>query len=119
MVAATNTPCSQSRASNTSGASRARRPPKTSADSGTPCGSSHRGDMLGHCLAETVKRELGCAALSVPFHGRPCQSSRSFGGCLSLPSHHGIPPGVTATLVKIVLVLIVAIALGLVSGPVP
>ena len=89
------------------------------AESGTPCGSSQRGDMLGHWRAGAVKRELGCAALPVRSHGLPCQSMRSAGGCLSLPSHHGMPSGVTATLVKIVSWLMVAIALGLVSGPVP
>ncbi len=119
IVAATNTPWFQSKASKTSGATWARRPPKTMAESGTPCGSSHRLDMLGHCRAGTVKRELGCAALPVRFQGLPCQSRRSAGGLLSFPSHHGTPSGVTATLVKIVSWAMVAMALGLVSGPVP
>ena len=119
MVAPTNTPCVQSRLSKTSGARRARRPPKTRAESGTPWGSSHRGDMLGHCRAAAVNRALGWAALPWPSQGLPCQSMRPGGGVLSLPSHHGTPPGVTATLVKIVSWLMVAIAFGLVSGPVP
>ena len=38
---------------------------------------------------------------------------------MSLPSHHGMPSGVTATFVKMVSWLMVAMALGLVSGPVP
>ncbi len=38
---------------------------------------------------------------------------------MSFPSHHGIPSGVTATFVKIVSWEMVAIAFGLVSGPVP
>ena len=38
---------------------------------------------------------------------------------MSLPSHHGTPPGVTATFVKIVSCEIVASAFGFVSGPVP
>src|SRR5438105_4749620 len=67
-----NTPWFQSNASSTSGAVRARRPPKMNAEIGTPCGSSNFGEMLGHCRAGAVKRELGCAAFSLdPFaHGR-------------------------------------------------
>ena len=102
MVAPVKTPWPQSRLSNTSGASRARRPPKTIAESGTPCGSSKRGEIDGHWRAATVKRELGCAAFPVPSQRLPCQSMRSAGGLLSLPSHHGMPSFVTATLVKMV-----------------
>ena len=47
MVAPTKTPWSQSRLWKTRGATRARRPPKTIAESGTPCGSSQRGDIAG------------------------------------------------------------------------
>src|SRR6185503_16207040 len=100
IVAPTNTPCAQSRLWNTSGGTRARRPPNTIAESGTPCGSSQRDDMLGHCRAGAVKRELGCAALPLRSHALPCQSSSPAGGFLSLPSHHGTPSGLTATLVK-------------------
>ena len=89
------------------------------AERGTPCGSSHLADMLGHCRAATVKRALGCAALPVRSQGPPCQSSRSAGGVLSLPSHQGIPSGVTATFVKIASRAMVAIAIGLVSRLVP
>ena len=103
----------------TSGATRARRPPKMIAESGTPCGSSQRGDMVGHWRAEAVKREFGCAALPVRSQGRPCQSMRRAGGVLSLPSHQGTPSGVTATFVKIVSWEMVAMAVGFVSGPVP
>src|SRR3954447_20497081 len=119
MVAPTNTPCAQSRLWKTSGATRARRPPKMMADSGTPWGSSHLEDIDGHWRAATVKREFGCAALPVRSHGLPCQSISSAGGVLVLPSHQGIPSGVTATLVKIVSWEMVAMALGFVSGPVP
>src|SRR5207253_5236032 len=63
--------------------------------------------------------ELGWAALPVRSHGRPCQSISRGGAVRSLPSHHGTPSGVTATLVKIVSWLMVAMAAGLVSGPVP
>ena len=120
IVAPTKTPCSKSRLWKTSGTTRARRPPKTIADSGTPCGSSQRADIDGHWRAATVNRAFGCAALPVRSQGLPCQSTRSGGGgLLSLPSHHGTPPGVTATLVKIVLRAIVASAFGFVSGLVP
>ena len=89
------------------------------AESGTPCGSSQRADMLGHCRAGTVNRELGWAAFPVRSQGLPCQSRRLEGGFRSFPSHQGTPSGVTATLVKIVSWPIVAMALGFVSGPVP
>ena len=89
------------------------------AESGTPWGSSQRGDMVGHCRAEAVNREFGWAALPVRSQGTPRQSRRFAGGCLSFPSHHGMPSGVTATFVKIVSWLIVSSAIGFVSGPVP
>ena len=38
---------------------------------------------------------------------------------MSLPSHQGMPSGVTATFVKMVSRAIVAMAFGFVSGPVP
>ena len=84
------------------------------AEMGTPIGSSIFGLMEGHCDAETVKRELGCAALETPSHGFPIQSIMPAGGFLSLPSHQGTPLPSTATLVKIVLRVMVSIALGLV-----
>ncbi len=115
MVAAANTPCIQSLVSNTSGARRARRPPKIMAEMGTPIGSSNFGLMLGHCDAATVKREFGCAALPVLSQGLPCQSIMPAGGFLSFPSHQGTPFPSTATLVKIVLWVMVFIAFGLVS----
>src|SRR5687768_9220298 len=62
--APTKTPCAQSIASNTNGAVRARRPPKMSAEIGTPCGSLNLGEIDGHCAAGAVKREFGCAAFS-------------------------------------------------------
>ena len=119
MVAPTKTPWSQSRLWKTRGATRARRPPNTIAEMGTPAGSSQRGDIDGHCRAATVKREFGCAALPTRSQGLPCQSTRSAGGLLSFPSHQGTPAGVTATFVKIVSCAIVASAFGFVSGPVP
>src|SRR5947199_5942465 len=101
--APTHTPWLQSKACSTSGAVRARRPPNTTAEMGTPCGSSNLGEIDGHCAAGAVKREFGWAALSLdPFrHGRPRQSVRRSGTGPSIPSHHGQPSSVTATLVKL------------------
>src|SRR5438445_7394308 len=62
IVAPTKTPCCQSNDSYTSGATRARRPPKINAEIGTPSGASHFGEMLGDCCAGTVYRAFGCAA---------------------------------------------------------
>ena len=49
----------------------------------------------------------------------PVQSVSRGGGSLVMPSHHTSPSGVSATLVKMVLVLMVSMQLGLVSQPVP
>jgi hypothetical protein len=82
---------------------------------GTPCGSSQLGAMDGHCSARTVKREFGCAAGAPPgAHARPCQSRSPAGGGVPMPSHHGSPEGVVATLVKMVLDRIIAMAFGFV-----
>ena len=54
MPAPTKTPCCQLSDSYTSGASRARLPPKMNAEIGTPAGSSHFGEMRGACRAGTV-----------------------------------------------------------------
>src|SRR5207244_4340950 len=64
--APTNTPWLQSKACSTSGAVRARRPPNTTAEMGTPCGSSNLGEIDGHCAAGAVKREFGWAAFHRP-----------------------------------------------------
>ncbi|MNS81503.1 hypothetical protein D3C72_1152170 [compost metagenome] len=53
------TPCSQSKASVTSGTAEARRPPNRMASIGTPAGSSHSGAMAGHWPAGAAKRALG------------------------------------------------------------
>src|SRR6202050_4790514 len=98
----------------------ARRPPNTMALSGTPCGDSQSGSMVGHCEAGAVNRAFGGAALApvslalAGVHLRPCQSRHSAGGSSVMPSHHTPPSGVSATLVKIVFRLRVALALGLV-----
>src|SRR2546422_6646850 len=105
------TPCVQSEASNTSGIPFVRREPKMKPEIGTPCGSSQFGAPDGHWYTGTVKREFGCAAGVPGVHGRPCQSTRPAGGWGVSPSHHGSPEGVTATLVKIVLLLTMAVAL--------
>src|SRR5438445_9690872 len=119
--APTNTPWLQSKACSTSGAVRARRPPNTTAEMGTPCGSSNLGEIDGHCAAGAVKREFGWAALSLdPFrHGRPRQSVRPSGTGPSIPPHHGRPSSVTARLVKIEFLPSVAMALGFVFDDVP
>src|SRR5579863_6894467 len=120
IVAPRKTPWRQSKASNTSGATRARRPPKRMAEIGTPCGSSKREEIDGHWRAGVVKRELGWAALPLPgFQGFPCQSMASGGGGPSMPSHQGVRSGLRATLVKIVFRLTVAIMFGLVLRLVP
>src|SRR5688572_15621588 len=69
-----NTPCSQFKASKTSGTTRERREPKMMPEIGTPPGSSQLGAMEGHCCARTVKRELGWAAGVPGVHRLPCQS---------------------------------------------
>src|SRR5581483_9253074 len=121
IVAPRKTPWRQSKASKTSGATRARRPPKRIAEIGTPPGSSKRGEMTGHWRAGVVKREFGWAALEgEPGVQRlPCQSTASAGAGPSIPSHQGVRSGRRATLVKIVLRPTVAIMLGLVFVLVP
>jgi two-component system phosphate regulon sensor histidine kinase PhoR len=59
MIEPRNTPCSQSKASVTSGTADARRPPNRMAEIGTPFGSAHSGAMAGHCSAGQAKRALG------------------------------------------------------------
>src|SRR6187200_3355813 len=88
---------------------------------GTPSGRSHSGEIQGHCRAGAVKRLLGCAAGVVKprCHGFPSQSRHSAGGVSVMPSHHTLSSGQSATLVKMVFELHVAIALGLVFILVP
>src|SRR5580698_531753 len=103
----------------------ARRPPNMMALSGTPCGDSQSGSMVGHCEAGAVKREFGCAALApvslamAGVHLRPCQSRHSAGGSSVMPSHQTPPSGVSETLVKMVFRESAAIALGFVLAEVP
>src|SRR5512134_1366637 len=123
-VAAMYTPSSQVGASTTSGTVLERRPPNRNAAMGTPPESSQRGSIDGHCTADTVKRELGCAASrpalpSSGVQGLPCQSVSRAGGCSVMPSHQTSPSGVSATLVKITFAFSVRIALGLVASEVP
>src|SRR5689334_16017395 len=121
IVAPGKTPCRQSNASKTRGATRARRPPKRIAEMGTPCGSSNRGEMAGHCRAGVVNREFGWAAFDrLPrVQCFPCQSIASIGAGSSAPSHQGVRSGLSATFVKIVFRPIVATMLGLVFELVP
>src|SRR6266403_2129989 len=101
MLAPTNTPCCQSKASYTRGATRALRPPKIKAEIGTPSGASHFGEMLGDCRAGTVYRAFGCAAAPLDgSHASPFQSINPEGASLPIPSHHGSRSEVIATLVK-------------------
>ena len=68
-----------------------------------------------------MKRAFGCAAFRPQsgVHFWPCQSVSSGGGTSVMPSHHTSPSGVSATLVKMVLARIVAIAFGLDAAEVP
>jgi len=94
---------------------------------GTPSGFSQSGSMLGHCAAGAVKRPFGWAAgvWLAGVQGSPRQSIRWAGGESVIPSHQmppsGLPlaPTVSATLVKMLLRLSVAMALGLVRLLVP
>src|SRR5579863_2304461 len=92
---------------------------------GTPPGSSHWGSSEGHGDACQVNRAFGCAAflpVSLPIcgvHRWPCQSRHSSGGLSVKPSHHTPPSGVSATFVKMVFLLSVAIAFGFVFAEVP
>src|SRR3954449_10301828 len=102
MIDARNTPCSQSNDSVTSGTLVARRPPNSTAEIGTPAGSSHSGAIDGHCDAGTVKRAFGWAA-GVPdagVHTLPFQSMSRAGFSLVRSSHHTSPSVVSAQLVK-------------------
>src|SRR5574342_203121 len=87
-VAPRNVPCCQLYDWKTTGTSFCRRAPKRIALIGTPCGFSHSGEYVGHCLSDTVKREFGCAAglLLLGSHGLPRQSCAFFGGGSSCPS---------------------------------
>src|SRR5579863_2895424 len=121
IVAPRKTPCSQSKASCTSGTTDERRPPSRNASIGTPAGSSHSGAIAGSRLAATVKRALGCAA-GVPDCGvqsLPRQSIRCSGGVGVMPSHQTSPSSVRAVLVKIVFDSVILSAFGLVAWLVP
>src|SRR6266571_3677476 len=120
IVAPTNTPCCQLNDSYTSGATRARRPPKINAEIGTPSGASHFGEMLGDCFADTVYREFGWAA--GPFdesQSSPFQLVSPVGGSLPIPSHQGSRSAVMATLVNRVFFRSAPMTFGLVNNPVP
>jgi len=91
------------------------------AEIGTPCGFSASESITGHWLIGAVKRELACDALR-PQSGVqswPVQSIRCSGGVLVIPSHQTSPSSVSATLVKIVFLVIEAIAFGLDDSLVP
>ena len=88
---------------------------------GTPSGFSNSGESVEQLVAGVVNRLFGCAAFSVEagVHGRPCQSTASAGAGSSCPSHHGVPSGRSATLVKIVSRWIISVAIGFVFRLVP
>src|ERR1700722_9529270 len=124
-VAPRKVPCCQLNASVTKGTIPARRPPKRIASIGTPFGSSHSGASTGHCVAATVNRALGCAALRPDsgVHGRRSQSI-NFDGFLSVMlSHHTSPSRVIAQLVNIEFLVRLSMALAfdfmLVPGATP
>src|SRR3984957_15196822 len=121
MIEPRNTPCSQSRASWTSGTTVERRPPKSIASIGTPAGSCHSGAIEGHCEAGVVKRAFGGeeGVSDAGVQSLPCQSIACAGGSGVSPSHHTSPSSVLAQLVNTELRLIVSIAFGLVRAPVP
>ena len=121
-VAPMKTPCTQSRASVTSGIVVLRRPPKRIAEIGTPFGSSYSGARIGHWVIGVQNRLFGWlegSSLS-GVQSWPFQSVRWAGGSSVMPSHQMSPSSVRATLVKTELPLsIVRMALGLVFQPVP
>src|SRR5919198_333800 len=116
IVAPRNTPCSQSKASVTSGTTVALRPPKRKASIGTPFGSSHSGAIDGHCAAGVVNLALGWAAGSSDsgVQSLPCQSIACAGGSPVIPSHQTSPSSVSAQLVKIEFRSIVSMEFGFV-----
>src|SRR5580692_1243363 len=121
MMEPRNTPWAQSKDSVTRGTTERRRPPKRTAEMGTPRGSSHSGAQAGFCSADTVKRAFGWEA-GVPLSGVqawPRQSVSDAGATSVIPSHHTSPSSVRAVLVKMQLLLSVFMALGLVLSLVP
>src|SRR6266853_4743453 len=109
-----NTPCSQSKASLTSGMVLGRRPPNKIADSGTPSGFCQSGSITGHCEAGAVNRELGWAPLRPEpgVHSLPSQSMPLAGAGSPMSSHQTSPSGVSTTFVKILFLANVATAFG-------
>src|SRR6516162_8608544 len=91
------------------------------AETGTPCGSSAAESITGHWLIGAVKRAFGCAATRplLGVQSWPVQSIRCAGGVFVISSHHTSPSSVIATLVKMVLARIDAIAFGLDASLVP
>src|SRR5512138_1066596 len=121
IVAARYVPCSQLNDWSTSGIVVERRPPKMSAEIGTPFGSWANRDSAGLFDIGAVKRLFGWAAFSFDplVQGSPFQSIISAGGSVSFPSHHTSPSFVRATFVKNVSRSIDFIAFGFVFVFVP
>src|SRR3990167_775832 len=97
------------------------------AEIATPFGSSHFGEIDGHCPAGAVKRLFGWApsrglpslSLNSGFQGLPSQFVPEAGGAPSPSSHHTLRSSPKSTFVKIVFFCIVLIAFGLVLELVP
>ena len=106
MVAPTNTPCCQLNDSYTSGASRARRPPKINAEIGTPPGSSQRGEidarLFGRHRVPRVGLRAGAIGSADHLAALPVHQARRalFRPCLPTTAR---ATGVMAVFVKIVL----------------
>ena len=115
------TPCSQSKDSQTSGTTPARRPPNSIASIGTPAGSSHSAAIAGSCDAATANLAFGCAdgVVESGVQSSPCQSIRCAGASSVMPSHQTSPSSVFAQFVKTVFSATVSIAFGFVLSLVP
>src|SRR5690606_11110084 len=89
------------------------------AEIGTPAGFSQSASIEGHWPADAEKREFGCAAFPSPVCGWPLQLVRLAGASLVTPSHHTSPLSVSATLVSITSLCMIAIQFGFVLVFVP
>src|SRR5271154_6639457 len=91
------------------------------AEMGMPSGSSQCEEIEGDCFAETVYRELGCAAGPIPaFQGSPRQLISSSCGTPLMPSHQGSrDAAVIATFVKIASCCSAVLTFGFVFALVP
>src|ERR1044072_5993531 len=121
MIEPRKTPCSQSKASRTSGTTLERRPRKRKASIGTPAGSCPSGAIYGQADAGVVKRAFGWdeGVSESGVQSSPCQSIRCSGGSEVIRSPQTSPSSVLAPVVKLESRATVFIAFGLVFSPVP